>query len=36
MGPERPHQARRLLELIEAERAWLVEDAAAFLEEAFA
>ena len=36
IGLERPHQARRLLELIEAEeaeRAALVEDAAAFLEE---
>ena len=39
IGLERPHQARRLLELIEAEeaeRAGLVEDAAAFLEEALA
>ena len=39
LGLERPHQARRLLELIEAEeaeRAALVEDAAAFIEEALA
>ena len=39
LGLERPHQARRLLELIEAgeaERAALVEDAAAFVEEALA
>ena len=38
IGLDRPHQARRLLELIEAEeaeRAALAEDAAAFLEEAF-
>jgi hypothetical protein len=37
IGLERPHQARRLLELIEAEeaeRAALMEDAAAFLAEA--
>jgi hypothetical protein len=37
IGLERPHQARRLLELIEAtesERAILAEDAAAFIEEA--
>ncbi len=37
IGLERPHQARRLLELIEAEeaeRAALAEDAAVFLEEA--
>lgn len=37
IGIERPHQARQLLELIESEeteRAALVEDAAAFLEEA--
>jgi hypothetical protein len=37
IGLERPHQARRLLELIEvdeAERATLAEDAAAFIEEA--
>ena len=37
LGLERPHQARRLLDLIEAgeaERAALVEDAAAFIEEA--
>jgi hypothetical protein len=37
IGLERPHQARELLELIEAEeteRAALVEDAAVFLEEA--
>jgi hypothetical protein len=37
IGLERPHQARRLLELIEAdegERAALGEDAAAFVEEA--
>ena len=37
IGLERPHQARRLLELIEAtesERAVLAEDAAAFVEEA--
>ncbi len=36
IGLERPHQARRLLELIEAEeaeRAALMEDAAAFLAE---
>ena len=39
IGFERPHQARELLELIEAdesERAALVEDAAAFIEEALA
>ena len=39
IGLERPHQARRLLELIEAEeteRAALAEDAAAFLDEALA
>ena len=39
IGLERPHQARRLLELIkaeEAERAALAEDAAAFIEEALA
>ncbi len=39
IGLERPHQARRLLELIEreeAERAALAEDAAAFVEEALA
>lgn len=39
IGLERPHQARRLLELIEAdeaERTALAEDAAAFLEEALA
>ncbi|MGA2513681.1 MAG: hypothetical protein ABSG37_08680 [Candidatus Limnocylindrales bacterium] len=39
IGLERPHQARRLLELIEAEeaeRSALVEDAAAFLDEALA
>ena len=39
IGLERPHQARRLLELIEAdesERTALVEDAAAFIEEALA
>ncbi len=39
IGLERPHQARRLLELIEAEEAErmaLVEDAAAFIEEALA
>ncbi|MGC8635395.1 MAG: hypothetical protein ACP5VP_12220 [Candidatus Limnocylindrales bacterium] len=39
LGLERPHQARRLLELIEAEeaeRAALAEDAAAFIEEALA
>ena len=39
IGLERPHQARRLLELIEAaesERATLAEDAAAFIEEALA
>lgn len=37
IGLERPHQARRLLELIEveeSERAILAEDAAAFAEEA--
>lgn len=37
IGLERPHQARRLLELIEveeAERAVLAEDAAAYIEEA--
>ena len=37
IGLERPHQARRLLELIEAtesERTTLAEDAAAFIEEA--
>jgi hypothetical protein len=37
IGLERPHQARRLLELIEveeAQRATLAEDAAAFIEEA--
>ena len=37
IGVERPHQARRLLELIEVEefeRATLAEDAAAFIEEA--
>lgn len=37
IGLERPHQAQRLLELIEAneaERAALAEDAAAFIEEA--
>jgi hypothetical protein len=37
IGLERPHQARRLLELIEAdesERVALAEDAAAFVEEA--
>jgi hypothetical protein len=37
IGLERPHQARRLLELIEAsesERAMLADDAAAFIEEA--
>jgi hypothetical protein len=37
IGLERPHQARRLLELIEAEeteRATLAEDATAFVEEA--
>jgi hypothetical protein len=37
IGLERPHQARRLLELIEAtesERAALAEDAATFIEEA--
>ena len=37
IGLERPHQARRLLELIEvdeSERATLAEDAAAFIEEA--
>ena len=37
IGLERPHQARRLLELIEveeSERAILAEDAAAFIEEA--
>ena len=39
IGLERPHQARRLLELIEveeSERATLAEDAAAFIEEALA
>lgn len=39
IGLERPHQARRLLELIEVEesdRAVLAEDAAAFIEEALA
>lgn len=39
LGLERPHQARELLTLIEvdeAERAALVEDAAAFAEEALA
>ena len=39
IGLERPHQARRLLELIEAtesERATLAEDATAFVEEALA
>ena len=39
IGLERPHQARQLLELIEAsesERAALAEDAAAFIEEALA
>ena len=39
IGLERPHQARRLLELIEAtesERATLAEDAAAFIEDALA
>jgi hypothetical protein len=39
IGLERPHQARELLELIEAEeveRAALAEDAAAFLDEALA
>ena len=39
IGLERPHQARRLLDLIEAEeaeRAALAEDAAAFLDEALA
>jgi hypothetical protein len=39
LGLERPHQARELLALIEAdeaERAALVEDAAAFAEEALA
>ena len=37
IGLDRPHQARRLLELIEAEeaeRATLAEDAATFIEEA--
>jgi len=37
IGLEHPHQARRLLELIEveeSERATLAEDAAAFIEEA--
>jgi hypothetical protein len=37
IGVERPHQARRLLELIEAtesERVALADDAAAFVEEA--
>ena len=37
IGLERPHQARRLLELIEveeSERATLAEDAAVFIEEA--
>jgi hypothetical protein len=39
LGLERPHQARELLELIEAdeaERAMLIDDAAAFVEEALA
>jgi hypothetical protein len=39
IGLDRPHQARRLLELIEAEeaeRAALAEDAADFLQEALA
>ncbi len=39
LGLERPHQARRLLELIEvepSERAAQAEDAAAFIEEALA
>lgn len=39
VGLERPHQARELLELIEAdeaERAMLIDDAAAFVEEALA
>lgn len=39
IGLERPHQARELLELIEAneaERATLVDDAAAFIEDALA
>jgi hypothetical protein len=39
IGLERPHQARRLLELIEveeSERATLAEDAATFIEEALA
>jgi hypothetical protein len=39
IGLERPHQARRLLELIEAtesERTALAEDATAFVEEALA
>ena len=39
LGLERPHQARRLLELIEteeAERAELVVDAATFVDEALA
>jgi hypothetical protein len=39
IGLERPHQARRLLELIEveeSERAALAEDATAFVEEALA
>jgi hypothetical protein len=39
IGLERPHQARRLLELIEveaSERATLAEDAAVFVEEALA
>jgi hypothetical protein len=39
LGLERPHQARQLLELIEAdeaERALLVEDAASFVDEALA
>jgi hypothetical protein len=39
LGLERPHQARLLLEVIEAEeaeRAALAEDAAAFIEEALA
>jgi hypothetical protein len=39
IGLDRPHQARRLLELIEAEetqRAALAEDAADFLDEALA
>jgi hypothetical protein len=39
IGLERPHQARRLLKLIEAtesERATLAEEAAAFIEDALA